>query len=453
MSEPQTTQWPVHPQPREGEVLSSWLVRIAERYGLSLSEFRKGNLPRTPGIGADIDHVSQPDFFEAIAHGTSRPVEDVRRMGYAADEGYVYSRVAGTNPEWIVPLSANHRTSVPFCPSCLKADEAPYYRKRWRYAFAPVCPQHGLFFENCPACGVPYRGPSLSGPATGTESIGRCPHCLSQFRPITAHGLDDRALGHVIAAQDTVFSGLESGWVPVDGEPLVHICMYLRGLHDLIQLLINEKLGPQVSGWISKESGLPTPHWALGSFESQISIVRALALAQAAWLIGEWPHRMVAMAKKLNVNWSAIWYRKTAPGWLLHPDITQEFRAVPSTRSRGESEEARNLLRQRRNWAPNDAELHHFMRTGEVPPIRPLSRSVPDYVKRDVQEAEETTESIRRQQAEARKAGRTKPRELYPALGREDLEEEPLSDLDDATENLTSLTELRRKSRAKPTSG
>jgi hypothetical protein len=375
-------------------------------------------------------------------------------MGYAADEGLVYSRVAGTNPEWIIPLSPNHQESIPFCPSCLATDAIPYYRKRWRYAFAPVCPSHGLLTNQCPSCRAPYGGPSLSGSPAGPGSGGCCSNCMRRFRPVTIAGIDDQVLNSVFAAQDQIFAGLSSGWVQIGGVPEVHICMYLRGLHDLVLLLLSEEHGPRISRWISKESGLPYPSWSLGSFESQPAAVRAIALGQATWLVGEWPDRMKRMVSALHLRSSVIRNKNGAdPNWLLHPDIVSELGTGPSARSKEEIASARDVLRKKRKWAPNEAEVDRFMRTGEVPPIRPLSSPVPDELKNRIAETDEIVEDALQQRVASRDAARARPRELYPALDHDDLAGEPLPDLDDATQNLTALTELRRKERKKPTSG
>lgn len=445
--------WPLRPKPRDGEVLSSWLARIAEGYGLSVREFRQARLPKTPGYAIDVDSAPDPAFFEAISRGSMIPVEDVRCMGYAADEGFVYSRVAGTNPEWIVPRSPNHRDSIPFCPSCLATDAIPYYRKRWRYAFAPVCSPHGLLSNHCPSCGAPYGGPSLSGSPAGPGSSGCCSNCLRRFRPVTITGIDDQALSAALAAQDQIFAGLSSGWVQIGGTE-VHVCMYLRGLHDLVLALLNENHGPKISQWISKESGVSSPAWSLGSLESQPAAARAMALGQATWLVGEWPTRITRMVSELDLRTSAIRNEKGAtPNWLLHPDVVRELGRQSSVRSKEEIASARDVLRKKRKWAPNDAEVDQFMRTGEQPPIRPLSRAVPEDLKDRIAETDGIVEDALQQRAASRDAARPKPRELYPALGHDILAREPLEDLDDASERLTALADLRRKERKKPTSG
>lgn len=230
--------------------------------------------------------------------------------------------------------------------------------------------------------------------------------------------------------------------------------MYLRGLHDLVLALLNENHGPKISQWISKESGVSSPAWSLGSLESQPAAARAMALGQATWLVGEWPTRITRMVSELDLRTSAIRNEKGAtPNWLLHPDVVRELGRQSSVRSKEEIASARDVLRKKRKWAPNDAEVDQFMRTGEQPPIRPLSRAVPEDLKDRIAETDGIVEDALQQRAASRDAARPKPRELYPALGHDILAREPLEDLDDASERLTALADLRRKERKKPTSG
>jgi len=445
--------WPIRPKPQKGEVLSSWLSRIAEGYGLRLRDFRKLRLPKTPGYAIDIDSTAEPAFFEAIARGSLVPIEDVRRMGYAADEGLVYSQLTGILPEWIVPLAPNHHDSIPFCPSCLAADAVRHYRKRWRYAFAPVCRDHGLLTNGCPACGASYRGPSLGDSGMETEGGALCSSCLRRFRPTTVEGLDDRTLAAAVVLQDRLLEGVSSGWVPI-GDQQLHVCMALRGVHDLAVLMQGEKRGPDISHWIEKETGFASPDWAWGSLESQAAPVRAAAIAQIGWLLGEWPDRLKRVFIELGLPASTIRNKKGAgPNWLLHPDVVNGMSTQPLGRSRAEIYSASSLLREKRSWPYNQTEFERFMNTGDVPPIQPLSRPVPDAVKDRIQKAEGIAESVRKRKSASREIARTKPREIYPALSPDALGNELLEDLDDATDNLTALTELRRKNRQKPTSG
>lgn len=438
------TLWPVRPKPCDGEVLSSWLFRVAQGYGLSFSEFRKARLTKTPGYAIDIDSATNADFFEVIAGGSGVPVETVRRMGFAADEGLVYSRLAGINPEWIVPVSPNHHDSVPFCPTCLATDSVPYYRKYWRYAFAPICLEHGLLTNQCPFCGGAYGGPYLALRVSGSAGLDVCTHCLRRFLPVSISGLDVSEEEEAVAAQRTILDGLSNGWVAMFGKPSLHVCMYLRGLHDFALLLDSERYGDRISEWIFKESMLPPPIWDPGSLESQPAAVRAAVMAQTNWLVGEWPSRLKQMIDALGFPLSAIRNKKGAdPNWLLDPEIVGRPVSRRSDRSVEEIAEAREVLRRKRNWAPNDAEVDRFMRTGEVPPIQPRNRPASRELKNFFNEADEKEE----QREASRTAAKAKPRELYPTFNQEAFANEPLADIDDAAHFLAALRNVRRKSR------
>ncbi len=81
----QRSLWAIHPKPFEGEVLSSWLTRVAHGNALTLPQFRKLCLPKIPGNGADIDQIFSPSFFTVLAEGIGVPFEQAWCTGYASD--------------------------------------------------------------------------------------------------------------------------------------------------------------------------------------------------------------------------------------------------------------------------------------------------------------------------------------------------------------------------------
>ncbi|MDD5250600.1 MAG: TniQ family protein, partial [Rhodocyclaceae bacterium] len=204
----QTSLWPIHPKPFDGEILSSWLSRIGDGLGLSLYQFRKLCLPKTVGESSDIDQITNPDFFEALSRGAGITADQARRTGFVSDEGRVYSRLVFNNLEWIAPLSimdkGRRRASLPFCPSCLATDKVPYYRKHWRYGFHPVCPEHGLLTNLCPECQqhYVYVGPDQTGGVNVPSGvIGVCRQCETRFRRTTIPGLEHSVLQLVTEIQ------------------------------------------------------------------------------------------------------------------------------------------------------------------------------------------------------------------------------------------------------------
>lgn len=391
MSLHQSKLWPVHPQPFEDEVLSSWVSRIGSAADLSLTSFRKLCLP-AKARQIDLDQVDDPEFFETLASGTGVSVEEVRRLGYASDEGRVYSRYAFHNPEWVAPRTLGDLSkrvpSIPYCPSCLAEDQEPYYRKSWRYAFYPVCPKHGLLTNDCPTCKRPYsylHGVRFNTGRGGSESIGVCRFCGEHFSANPIQGLNERAQIEVIEIQGKIQDALNCGWFEIAGHTPVHVCMYLCGLRDLTNMFLHESYGEAARRWVTAEAGMSfiEKEWIQppASIESLPAATRAWGILFASWLAEEWPSRFVSMVGALRTDGFRIRRPRTAQAaWLRHASVDNLF-AKKVFPSKDEIDSARQALAKKRHWSPNQIELDHFMQTGMVPPIKPLIAPVPLEVK------------------------------------------------------------------------
>jgi len=149
---------PVAPRPYPDELLSSWLGRVACRYGLRADELAG----RLAGPGA-------LDLYAA-------PIDD---MAPSADETRRWARVCRVDPERLRRLALTRRYpdrprswfghegpewrpspgSAPACFACFDADRADgrdaYLRAAWTLGERCVCPLHGrLLTDRCPyGCG------------------------------------------------------------------------------------------------------------------------------------------------------------------------------------------------------------------------------------------------------------------------------------------------------------
>ena len=61
-----THRWPVHPRPIPGEALTSWLHRIADRYGITVDELAF-DLGHSLDHDADLDMTAPPGFIEQLS--------------------------------------------------------------------------------------------------------------------------------------------------------------------------------------------------------------------------------------------------------------------------------------------------------------------------------------------------------------------------------------------------
>ena len=149
---------PVAPRPYRDELLSSWLARVACRYGLTAQAL----------VGWLADN------FEGIS--SSRLVDDVLPV---AEQVRQWSRGCGVDPERLHRLSLSRRHpqrphswyvssgpewapsalgSSPVCLACLAADHAAgrdaRLRVDWMRAEHCICPVHGqLLHDRCFRCG------------------------------------------------------------------------------------------------------------------------------------------------------------------------------------------------------------------------------------------------------------------------------------------------------------
>jgi hypothetical protein len=109
--------WPLHPQPFEGEALSSWLGRVASKYDLFLEELMKYDLGYE--ISAwDLDFDPPTELLKNIAQRSSLSFDQVHSMTFRSWIPFIIDRLC---PEisyfetyvfqYSVLLSAKFRTS------------------------------------------------------------------------------------------------------------------------------------------------------------------------------------------------------------------------------------------------------------------------------------------------------------------------------------------------------
>lgn len=148
---------PVAPRPYGDELLSSWLGRVACRYGLAAEDLA--------GDFACGDHA---DF-------SPLPIDDFAPM---PDQIRVWARACGVDPLRLRRLSLSRRhprrpptwfsnqapegaplatLRLAVCPACLDADHAAgrdgYLRADWMLAERCICPAHGtVLLDRCPHC-------------------------------------------------------------------------------------------------------------------------------------------------------------------------------------------------------------------------------------------------------------------------------------------------------------
>jgi hypothetical protein len=151
--------WPVRYKPREDELLSSWLARLARGQGLKVQtlcnlEFGSGRQV----WNRDIDRLAPKWLLDRLCQRTGTSKEEAAQTTLREYEGVLYRtyRLSSTLP-WVLTLQMYHRRwtghGQQFCPACLAEGDVCYYRRTWRLALCTVCLRHQcLLLDRCPAC-------------------------------------------------------------------------------------------------------------------------------------------------------------------------------------------------------------------------------------------------------------------------------------------------------------
>lgn len=146
---------PVAPRPFRDELLSSWMARVAARYGaepLELMVYLAGQGSKDAGARQVDDAATNMGLLRLWAKACRIDPERLRRRSLA-------SRYPDRPRDWFLT------ETVPVCLACFDADVAAgrdaYLRVNWRLTEQVVCPTHrSMLLDRCPACGGHLR-PSL----------------------------------------------------------------------------------------------------------------------------------------------------------------------------------------------------------------------------------------------------------------------------------------------------
>jgi len=326
--------FPVHVQPLEDELLSSWLVRIARAHGARLHTFCDVVWPKRQLWNRDLDKFAGPEIVGRLAAHTAVPYRRAFETTLSAYQGRLYERHNPRgNTAWLMPLGIFHRLhrryGLQFCADCLKEDVEAYFRRRWRLAFVTLCEWHGrLLLDRCPKCKAPVNFHRL--PAE-TESLAICFKCGNDLRGAVA--LQRRASEKQIALQRKLLDAVDSGWIEVPGEGMVHAQLYFTALRQVMRLVASSRRARDLRREIARRSGMKyfVPRFPKDDQDvERLGIEdRLRVLSFSAWLLDRWPGRFVEVCRDIDVLSSELlrdmdnapyWYWRAVHDHLYEPD-------------------------------------------------------------------------------------------------------------------------------------
>lgn len=273
----QSAGWPVHPQPLDGESLTSWLMRQADANCTPLRTFLRTYLGEGEWRRKDLDLLSDTTIglFAQLGR-VEGGIERLRMTSLSPWKGSILAVGGATRNSWMSSLSA-----VRYCPLCLANDTVPYLRLIWRFHFLPVCPKHNqLLWNRCWSCNRPQRINRFLMAEQPTQ-CKFCGHSLSEAQPIQSKDC------YMLAEFDSMIANLSRSQKMPDVFRWEHTVPeffnVLRFLMRMVKLSLRHG-----SGWrgLTESHGLPlSPPYDWRKNES----VSCILLERSLRLMKDWP--------------------------------------------------------------------------------------------------------------------------------------------------------------------
>jgi hypothetical protein len=226
-------RWPLHPAPREGEALSSWLQRVAACYQMDWYDLLEHDLGH--GQVDDLDTAPPPALLTALSLRSGVELERLRCMSFAGWVPWLLDSLDSRIPDALETYTLQFSVLLPkrtrktrsitswrawlpsqpihrACPLCLNDSEDQAVLLAWKLPLMLSCPQHGCWLEF-------YRG--APGRLLGWENADTAP----------------RTANDAIAAMDRrTWQALTTGCVELPRRR-IHAGLWLRLLRTLIDEL------------------------------------------------------------------------------------------------------------------------------------------------------------------------------------------------------------------------
>ncbi len=331
--------WPIHFKPKNDELLSSWLCRLALAHGLHPSSLCSIILSIEQSSDhsdgkwlwhGDIDKGIRAGILSVLADKTGTGIERVRNTTLAAYEGWIYERLNTLGrSHWVMPISSYNNSGayhgLQYCPHCLAEDKEPYFRRDWRLAFITCCIKHCTqLLDRCAECKEPvnYRKGiygSLNSPPIGGLTL--CYSCKFDLRDAAFNQILPPAALE-IDFQNSLLRTIQEGGIDIPGRGPVYSHMYFIVLHKFMVLLTSSAKAADLRQYISRQYGIRNPDINLKNYI--IPLIERLAVGERRGLLemvrellSDWPSRFIdfCQANKVstrqllvNMEYIPFWY-------------------------------------------------------------------------------------------------------------------------------------------------
>lgn len=139
--------------PAPGELLSSWLHRLALANGVPARYFGRVLGLKGASWSSRLDRNLPEHVLDFLVERTLIPAADIASLALVPDP-LVRLRLRLLTVSQARQASGPQVTRLQYCPACLREDHAPYFRRGWTLATRVTCFRHGCQLrDTCPTCG------------------------------------------------------------------------------------------------------------------------------------------------------------------------------------------------------------------------------------------------------------------------------------------------------------
>jgi hypothetical protein len=337
---------PAHVQPHCDELLSSWLVRLADAHGLKVQTFTAKVWPGDRIWHSDIDRSAPPWLLDGLVRRAATPREVVTNTTLRGFEGIVFPDISWPRTPWILPLTLRARTrthaGLQYCPHCLSLPNGAYFRRIWRLGFLTSCAEHNCrLWDRCPRCRAPinfHRQQTGDRRSVPRAVLDRCTSCGADLSAASFVPISDEPDTRMLRA--LVSNAVRGTTVAVGPYTLLPL-EFFDVLRRLVRLIATGAVSADIRARIRCADGpttraprFPTAHrgieW-LGVDD------RSRLMSIAAWLLADWPSRLQHVT-----DVPGYYPSREDRGAYTSALLLTRFSAIGSPNSRSRSAQLRN---------------------------------------------------------------------------------------------------------------
>lgn len=318
--------WPIHVPPKEGESLTSWLVRSAIYHFSVPSTFFAKTVPCKPDAWKqDLDIKSHPEILQAISEKCCQEISVVEGLTISSfiQSIYVPSASSTALPRWVGPMrirrATAHHYGLRACILCLR--ESAFYKSKWRFSFFIVCPAHSIrMIDECQYCNASLTTHNISKlhfDESPLDALAYCDCCGFDLRnsAITA------ATKREVEIISFLLRIVEKGYVVINGS-IVYSHLYFQGLRLIIRGILRLLERTDMSFKINKSLYEIPENFEIEFLRvSEISEILDISMQ----FIEGWPDSFMNFSR-VNSLYYQDWIRPrdVSPYWLY--DVVRLFR-------------------------------------------------------------------------------------------------------------------------------